>query len=105
MTQYRLEPKERKALILTAAVTVARTKGFQHMTREAIAAMAGITPALVTHHYTTMTQMRRAVMRAAVQREVLSVIAYGLVTGDRYARKASPELRQKAMDSVDGGGR
>ena len=99
----RMKPKDRKEHILHAALSVARKKGFQRMTREAIAGKAGVTPALITKYYATMTQMRRAVMRAAVRQEILSVIAYGLVIGDKHALKASGELKQRAMDSVNGG--
>lgn len=96
--QQRMKPKDRKEHILQAALDVARKRGFNKMDREAIARQAGVSPALITQYYTTMTQMRRAVMRAAVKREVVEIIAYGLGARDKHAMKAPAELKQRAID-------
>ena len=100
----RMKPKDRKEHILHAALTVARNRGFNRMDRAAIASQAGVTPALITKYYTTMTQMRRAVMRAAVKREIVEIIAYGIGARDKHALRASDELKQRAADWIASGG-
>ena len=65
--------------------------------RESVAGIAECSVALINTYYSTMTKLRRAVMRVAVKREILPVIAYGLVTGNQQALKASPGLRGRAM--------
>lgn len=91
-------PALRRAQILQAAMTVAAKVGYGHATRDAIAAEAGVTAGLVTHYFETMTQLKRAVMRAAIQFEVLEIIAQGLANGDANARKAPAELKAKAVE-------
>nr|WP_297388215.1 helix-turn-helix domain-containing protein [uncultured Roseateles sp.] len=96
----RLPPKDRKAAILDAALLVAADKGYARMTRDDVAGAAGVSPALVSTYFTTMAQLRRDVMRAAVKREVLPVLAQGLVARDSQALKASDDLRARALGSV-----
>lgn len=95
--KLRLAPTIRKDQILEAAVTVATDRGFNKLTRESVAGIAECSVALINTYYSTMTKLRRAVMRVAVKREILPVIAYGLVTGNQQALKASPGLRGRAM--------
>lgn len=97
--QAKLEARERTAQILAAALKLAAKDGYGRITREAIAAAAGVSPGLVTHHMGTMEQLRRDVMREAVRAECLPVIAQGLVARDRHALKAPDPLQKKALAS------
>lgn len=99
----RLKPKERRKQILDVAVQLAQEKGFESLTRAAIADKAQVTHALITHYYNTMPQLKRDVMRAAVRQEILEIIAYGLATSNPHAAKASPELRARAISHMGGG--
>lgn len=98
----RLKPKIRRGKILEAAIAVAKRKGFGNLTRDDVAAHAGVSHGLVTHYYGTMPQLSRDVMRAAIKREIFEIIAYGLMTSDRHARKARPELRARAIKHMGG---
>lgn len=98
----RLQPSDRKELIIEAALNVAsRPGGWSTMTREAVAKAAEVSDALVSMHFGTMVQFRRSVMRAAVAREVLPVIAQGVVMGDKTALKADASLKSKAIESLN----
>lgn len=96
----RLQPQERKAQILKAALKIAVREGYSNIKREAIASEAGVAVGLINRYFNTMPQLKRAVMRAAIDREVLKIIAQGLVVNDPQARKASIELKQKAMRHI-----
>ena len=100
---HRLEPAQRRELILEAAVALATTDHYQKITRQAIADEAGIAPTLVTHYFGTMTRIRRDIMRYAVRNECLKVIAQGLASQDVHALKASPGLQTAALGSLLGG--
>lgn len=89
--------KEREEEILAAAVTASEVKGYQNITREDVAKLAGCSPALITARFSTMPQLRRAIMRAAVRLEVLPIILQGIAAGDPHARKAPEELKKKAL--------
>lgn len=97
----RLEPKLRAENILDAALIVARTDGFRNMTRDTVAARAGCSPGLVSYYFSTMPQLRRSVMRAAISRRVVEVVAEGIALKDKYALQASPELRKLVSAHLD----
>ena len=100
MTQTKHTRRERVAQILQAALAIAPAVGYNRMTRDQIAAHCGIPSSLIAYHMGTMCDLRRAVMREAVRVECLAVVAQGLVMGDRHAKRASDDLRARAMGSV-----
>lgn len=92
----RLQPAERHKLIIAAALTLAKRDGFGRLSRAGVAREAGVVPGLVAYHCGTLVQLKRAVMRAAIQQNALEVIAQGLAVGDRVALKAPPEVKANA---------
>lgn len=96
----RLKPIDRKEMILAAALDEAQERGYQHITREGVAKRAVCSPGLVSTYFNTMTQLRRAVVRAAVSREVLPIIAQGLVAKDPQALKIPSGLKQAALAAI-----
>lgn len=93
----RLKPEDRRARILEHAVEAARSIGYQHITRDEVARRAAVSVGLVTRYFGTMPKLKRAVMRAAIQGEVLEVVAQGLAAADPHARKAPNDLKQRAI--------
>lgn len=91
---------DRRQSILTAALQVATTAGYLRTTRDAVAAAAGCSPALVSNYFGTMAQMQRAIMGEALRTRNLRVIAQGLAHGDRRASNAPEELREAAAASL-----
>lgn len=98
MTRTRLH--DRRQSILTAALAVAVRDGYLRTTRDAVAAAAGCSPALVSHHLGTLLQMQRAIMGEALRVANLRVIAQGLSHGDRRALNAPQELREAAAAAL-----
>lgn len=97
----RLHPDNRKEQILDAAVKVAgRPGGWSKLTREAVAREAECADALVSKYFGTMLTFRRTIMRAAIVRADLSVIAQGIAAGDKYAQKADESLKRKALETL-----
>lgn len=94
----RKQPEIRTQELLRAAVQLARTDGYQRITREAIAEHAGVSPGLVSVRLGTMPAMRRSVMRAAIADEVLEVIGQGLAARDPHALKAPDDLKRRALE-------
>ncbi len=78
-------------------MSVAIDTGYHKMTRDHIADAAGCSVGLVSKYFGTMVKLKRSVMRAAVNQEVLEIVAEGLATGDKCARKAPQELKEKAV--------
>lgn len=100
MKTPRKKSEVRKEDILAKALKLAETKGYRDVTREEITTAAGVSGPVVNYHFGTMTQFQRDLMRYAVRHENLAVIAQGLCARDPQARKASEELRRRAVDSM-----
>lgn len=97
----RLHPDNRKEQILDAAVKVAgRPGGWSKLTREAVAREAQCADGLVSKYFGTMLTFRRTIMRAAIVRADLSVIAQGIASGDKYAQKADADLKARALATL-----
>lgn len=92
----RLNPTDRKPLLVDAAVAAATAHGYRRMTRDHIAAEANVSPGLVSLYLGTMPNVRRVVMREAVRRGVVSIVAEGLAERDKQALKAPPALKSEA---------
>jgi AcrR family transcriptional regulator len=98
--QIKMEARERKAQILSAALELSETASYARVTREQIAEKAGCPPTLISYHFGTMPALRRDIMREAIRTERLPVIAQGLALRDAHALKAPEELRQRAAHAL-----
>lgn len=96
----RLTPADRTAQLIEVALRLASKSGLANLRRDQIATAAGVSQGLVTERLGTMIEMRRTIMRQAVVREVLPIIAEGIVAKDRNALKAPPELKARALASL-----
>jgi len=99
ITKSRTNPALRKDHILDAAIKISAVGNYSTITRQEIADAAKVSTGLVARYFGTMQQVRRAVMRAARQRENLTIIAQGLVNNDPNALKAPNPLKERAMKS------
>ena len=84
--------------LLVSALALAAEVGYQQVTRDAIAARCGVSVGTISHYFGTMTQMRRSLMRQAVARGVLPVVAQGLAACDPHAQAADPAIKTKALE-------
>lgn len=89
-----------KEHILDTAYKMAQRDGFAAITRDGVAAEAGVAMGSVNHHYGTMQVLRDAVMQRAVEEEQLELIAQGIAMGDNVAKSAPLELRQRALTTL-----
>lgn len=92
----RAQPSVRRDHILSVAVDLSRRNGYKNVTRDEVAAGAGVSTGLVSKYFGTMVNLHRDIMRAAIRDEVVEVIAQGLASGDKHAKKAPDRLKLKA---------
>lgn len=92
----------RRSQILDKAIELATTVGFGVLSRDKLAAALDCAPGTVSHHFGTMPQFRRALMRHAIQIKNLAVLAQGLAVKDTHALKAPEILKKKALASLAG---
>lgn len=81
----RLPPEERERSIVDAAVDLAAESGLEALTVRAVAARAGITPALVAHYRPVMDEFVAEVFTMIVAAERSEVIAACASRGDLRA--------------------
>lgn len=89
-----------KEHILEVAYTMAQRDGFGTLTRDGVAAEAGVAMGSVNHHYAKMSALREAVMQRAVEEENLELIGQGMALGDSVAKSAPLELRTRALTTL-----
>lgn len=87
---------DRKTDILNAAMTVAQTAGYSRVTLQEVARQAGCTRGLVLYYYSTIVQLRRAIMSEAIRIKDAAILAQGLAVGDSKAKRAPPDLKAAA---------
>lgn len=88
--------------ILAAALDEAAAVGFSHITRDNVAARAGVTSSLIHHYFGGMSDLRDAVMRHAIDTERLDVVAQGLALRHPATVMVMPELRDRALATLAG---
>lgn len=86
--------------ILEVAYTMAQRDGFGSLTRDGVAAEAGVAMGSVNHHWVKMSALREAVMQRAVEEENLELIGQGMALGDSVAKSAPLELRTRALTTL-----
>lgn len=89
-----------KEHILEVAYTMAQRDGFGTLTRDGVAAEAGVAMGSVNHHWVKMSALRKAVMQRAVEEENLELIGQGMALGDSVAKSAPLELRTRALTTL-----
>lgn len=100
--QRRMQPVDRKAQILNAAVTLSIREGWGTITRDKVAASAGVSAGLVTKYFVSTDELRDCIMRTAIERELLTIIADGLALRNTVAMSAPANMRAQAILSCIG---
>lgn len=93
----RLPKAERRAELLDAALHIAERIGADKVTHDHVAQHAEVTRTLVIHYFGTAPQLRRDIMRAAVKRRIVPIVARGIALRDAHALKADDALRGLAL--------
>lgn len=86
--------------IILAGLSLLERDGQAGVTREAVAEVAGVSPASVSHHFGSISEFRSLLMQTAVDRGVIKAVAWGLVAGDPLAMNAPENLRRAAIRSL-----
>ena len=80
---------------------MASMHGYQAVTREMVAHDAGVSVGLISKYFLTMREFKRAIMRAAIERESLDIVAQGVSLHDPLTRKLSGTLKLKIKALFD----
>lgn len=98
--KQRKRPLDRKRELTSVALVLARVVGYDRVTRGAIAVSAACSPALVSHYFSTMVHLKRAILSAAIAESDLVVLAQGLAAKDSKALAAPSALKSAAIRAL-----
>lgn len=96
----RKNPIDRCEEIIDAAMRMSRLYGYREVTRKDIASAARCSEALVSSYFGTMTQLRRSVIRAAIDQRDLAILAQVIAAKDKHVAKIPADLRVAALVSL-----
>lgn len=102
LDRYEAGRADRTERILSAALALAAAGNYRALRRVTIADAVGMPPSLVSYYLGDMDTLRDAVMRGAVERCVLAVVAQGLAVRDPIALAAPDELKTAALATLSG---
>lgn len=98
--RVRMQPDDRRELLLNAAIKEAEKHGFNKICRATIAGRVGCSPGLIRHYWSTMKKLERAVLGEAIRTGNEIIIAQGLAARHPRVKNISDELKQKALASL-----
>jgi AcrR family transcriptional regulator len=93
----RKEPAERKQELLEVAIHLAKEVGYSHITRNEVARRAGVAYGLVTLYFKTIENLKRLVVKEAIKREIVQILAQALARKETLTRKLNPDLLEKVI--------
>lgn len=96
----RMNKIERRDQIMGHAIRLARKVGYMNVRRDELARNAGVANGLVSNHWNTMVQLKKAIIREAIRIEDAVIVGQGLALRDRHAMKAPQHLKEKAIAQI-----
>ena len=105
-----LKKDVRRDQILTAAMDIALTDGYDKLTRDGVADRANVAAGQVNRIFNTMPQLKRAVMRSTIaqlelnpsNQRLLMILAAGLSYRETPALNAPMDLKNSAVKLLVG---
>lgn len=92
--------EDRDSRILEAAIELAQADSYQWITRDQVAEKAGVSPGTVNNVYGVMSNLKRAVLKAAIERRILRIVAEGLGAKHPLALAAPADLKKEALATL-----
>lgn len=91
-----------KPTILSAAVKLANDMGLHQFSRVDVATEAGVGESTVSYHFGTMPELRTAIVKHAVKREMLKILADARAGREAVGVPMSATLRKKIAKYIAG---
>ena len=92
--------RERNERVLSAALDIALTEGYAAISQRKVAQRASVSVGAVNYSFGNMAGLQDAVMREAIHRRHLTVLAQGLALRSRIALDAPEDLKRDALATL-----
>ena len=93
----RMDPFNRKEQILQTAIQISLEKGYRQLTRRAVANRMHCASSLINHYYEDIDNLRAAVLRAAIEKEIIPIVAENFAMKGTETIGLSPTLVEKVV--------
>lgn len=95
-TRVRMGPDERQCMLLEVALAQAEKHGLRNITRGGIAEAAGCSSGLITKYLGDRKTMQTALVKLAVKKRIIPIVATALADGYPAAKRAPDDLKAEA---------
>jgi AcrR family transcriptional regulator len=89
----------RRESILDAALELASSDHYRSITRDQIATRAGTATGNVNRLFGTIAELRRELVKHAIQHDNLKIIAQAITVNDPIVGTLDADIRRQAMDT------
>lgn len=96
----RTQPEIRKQAILNSAIMLSKRIGYKSITRDKVAKNIGVSSSLIAAYFPRMKLLKSTIIKTAIEREIVEIIAQVLTTNDSNFRIPT-KLRKKAIRYLD----
>lgn len=89
--------ERKRAALVDVGLQLAEVDGYQWLTRDGVARAAGVAAGTVSNLCGTMREFKRAVLQAAVDRNIPTIVAQGLADRHEIALAAPEDVKRAAL--------
>ncbi len=90
----------RRAHVLAVAYEMAAELGYQWISRDPVASRAKVAQGSIQFLFGSMKELKREVLREAIRREDLAILAQGLADGSPIAHSAPEDMKKRALAAL-----
>ena len=92
--------EKKRHIIVSEGLEFTIKHGYDNLTREAFCEHIGIAAGSINYHFGDMAGFRRAIMRKAIAKRIVEVVADGISAKCEVARKAPESLKKLAIEHM-----
>ena len=87
----------RREQLIDVAIKISTEIGYNKLTREKVMREVDVTASLLGYYFPRMSDLKNAVMDAAVERGIVEIIAQGITLNDPRALTINPQIKLQVI--------
>lgn len=95
--RIRLDPAIRKLQILSAALNIAKEKGYHEISFTEVAAQLNLKRGSIIYYFANLKLLKKAVMRLAIKQKEMGILAQGLASLDPLLKNIPLALKEEVI--------
>lgn len=104
----RMAPNDRKSSIFTAAMNIAKTKGYEYVSQVNVTREAHCAHGLIHHYFKNMSELRKEIVLKSIDKlaededsiQHLKIVGRALIVGDIPRDTVPSKIAQKAINTL-----